>query len=376
MRAVLVLAAHELRLRVRDRIGLFWMLGFPLLIAMLFVAIGGAFESRVASIPVVLVASSDTPAAAALAEAIRASDALEVELGSLEDAREKVRHGDAAAYVRVAEAATPAGVRLELGADPARRSEAAIVRTVLALAATKGPSVPIATVPIAPERIGPRSAFDVAFPAAVIWGVLGCTATFALAIAAERARGTWQRLRAAPVSRAEILIGKSLACVATVVVVTAILLAIAVLGFGLRIGNAAALAFAVPSVAVAFAGIAVLVSVLGRTENAVAGAGWSFNLVMAMFGGAMLPLSAMPAWMARIGDASPVKWSILAIEGAVWRDFGAGEMLVPCALLIGVGVAAHAIAIILAGRLDASERSRGPSSESAVRASDRSPRAT
>ena len=38
-----------------------------------------------------------------------------------------------------------------------------------------------------------------------------------------------------------------------------------------------------------------------------------------------------------------MKWGILALEGALWRGFSLYEMLLPCGILIGVGVVGFAI---------------------------------
>ena len=46
----------------------------------------------------------------------------------------------------------------------------------------------------------------------------------------------------------------------------------------------------------------------------------------------------MPDWMLRLSNFSPVKWGIIALEGAVWRGFSLPEMLLPCGILIAVGV--------------------------------------
>ena len=40
--------------------------------------------------------------------------------------------------------------------------------------------------------------------------------------------------------------------------------------------------------------------------------------------------------VAALGQASPVKWSILALEGAIWRDFTAQQMLLPCVVLVAI----------------------------------------
>jgi ABC-2 type transport system permease protein len=53
----------------------------------------------------------------------------------------------------------------------------------------------------------------------------------------------------------------------------------------------------------------------------------------------MLPLFLMPAWMATVSNFSPVKWAVLAVEGAMWRGFALADMLLPCGILLAVGAA-------------------------------------
>ena len=38
-----------------------------------------------------------------------------------------------------------------------------------------------------------------------------------------------------------------------------------------------------------------------------------------------------------------MRWAILALEGAIWRDFGPAEMVVPCAILLGIALTTFAI---------------------------------
>ena len=73
-------------------------------------------------------------------------------------------------------------------------------------------------------------------------------------------------------------------------------------------------------------------------------------MLMAMFGGAMVPLLFMPSFMKSLSNLSPVKWSILALEGAIWRGFTLGEMLVPCAVLVGIGSVCLAIGMRVLSR--------------------------
>jgi ABC-type multidrug transport system permease subunit len=88
---------------------------------------------------------------------------------------------------------------------------------------------------------------------------------------------------------------------------------------------------------VCFTGLTMTLSVLGRTEQAVAGAGWSSLIVLAMLGGAMVPPSVMPAWLLRVSNVSPVKWGIWALEGATWRALAWRELMQPLTMLFALG---------------------------------------
>jgi len=71
----------------------------------------------------------------------------------------------------------------------------------------------------------------------------------------------------------------------------------------------------------------------------------------AMIGGGMIPLIAMPSWLVSVSAASPFKWAILAIEGAMWRGFGPGDMVLPCGVLVGVGAGFFALGVWLSKKL-------------------------
>jgi len=71
---------------------------------------------------------------------------------------------------------------------------------------------------------------------------------------------------------------------------------------------------------------------------------------LAMFGGGMLPLFAMPAWMQTASNFSPIKWSVYAFEGAIWRDFSAGEMVLPCVILVAVGLLTFTLGVVILSR--------------------------
>ena len=191
----------------------------------------------------------------------------------------------------------------------------------------------VATIDVQREATGPRTSFQITFPQAIIFGILSCAATFAISIVRERTTGTFQRLCIGPISQSQILAGKGLACGITCLMVIVLLSLSGRLVFHVPI--ASPLLFVLGSVCtvLCFVGLMMFVSTLGKTEQSVGGAGWALLMTMAMFGGAMMPLVFMPPWMRAVSCISPVRWGIIAMEGAIWRDYRFVEMLsspVPC----------------------------------------------
>ncbi len=198
----------------------------------------------------------------------------------------------------------------------------------------------------------PGNAFEVTFPQAMIWGILGSCYGFAMSLVVERTKGTLMRLRVAPVSTSALLLSKALACFLTMLIVMAMLLVIGELFFNVRPQSPFFLAIAILSAAVCFCGMMMLLAVLARTEAAASGFGWAILLILAMLGGGMIPLFVMPGWMQRASGVSPVNWAIRAMEGAIWRGFSAQQMLTPCAMLLGFGAFCFVLGVFGFKRLE------------------------
>jgi ABC-2 type transport system permease protein len=332
-----IIASKDLRLLLRDRMALFWVVVFPLGFALFFGSVMKAgVEAESAPLPVVLVLESSAPEALGLSHAIEHAG-LRVWRASLAEATAAVRRGDAVAFVRIAARADAA---IELGIDPSRRSEAALLSGLLHSALAPPSAAQLAqikTTSVARARRGARSGFEIVFPAMLIWGLLGCAATFAISLVSERNTGTLLRLRAAPISRTAILGGKSLACATACIADVLLLTALAILGFGVQIDDVPKYVAAVCACTVCFSGLTMVLSVIGNSEQAVAGAGWATLLLLAMVGGAMVPVSIMPAWLVAWSAASPVRWGILVLEGATWRGLPWRELAKPLGLLVAFG---------------------------------------
>jgi ABC-2 type transport system permease protein len=417
---ILTLAGKDLRLLLRDRAALFWVLGWPLAMGIIFGSMMGGMGARPRGGMAIAVVDQDSTAGSrAFVGRLRTSDALRVWETSLDSARTAVRLGDRVGYVRLkpgfgAGVAFGPGAQsgMEVGMDPSRTAEKGYLQGILMetsfqglqdqfaqpdsmrrmvrrsvaevegaadmqpgqranvlrfLASLddylghvdtstyrrgsmgfKGPE--IEAVSVERPTNTPRSGFEISFPSAILWALIGCAAGFAQSMVYERTTGTFLRLRTTPLSRAQVLAGKGLACFVASVAVIVLLLALGRGVLGVRLENPAGIALAVLCAALGFTGIMMFISALGSSPRAVAGAGWAILLVMSMTGGGMIPLIAMPPWMRAVSNLSPVKWGVLGLEGAVWRGFSLGEMLLPCAILVGVGAVAFALGVAMSRR--------------------------
>jgi ABC-2 type transport system permease protein len=179
------------------------------------------------------------------------------------------------------------------------------------------------------------------------WGLIGGAASFALSLARERRAGVFLRLRAAPLSRLDLLLGKAAACWLVCIGELLLLLLLAAFFVGIRPVDALGAPMAFAAAAMCFVGLMMLASQFGRDEVAIAGSTWAVMLVFALFGGAIMPFSLMPEWMQTIGQASPARWAVQALEGALWRGQGWRELARPCAALAATGIAAFALGAAL-----------------------------
>jgi len=423
MRAILLIAVKDLRVVAHDKIGLFFIVVFPVLMGVLFGFMSSSFasDSESVQIEIAVIDADQSDMSRRFIKALEDTGnvKLRTDAGDREAVINEIRRGRLLGFIGLPEGfGETVGIMwmeqpaIELGVDPSRSSEAGLLKGIIMQASGElmgerfmdpdsmrpmidksrqdilaneeinpaarallsgfmgtldtfmgsldqlnegleeageggGPSMQLAnitTVDItAPKRENElldrlRSPWDISFPSAMLWGVLACAASFAITMVRERAQGTFARLKVAPIARFHILTGKGAACFAAVICVNVLMIALG-LALGMRPGSYILLALAVVCVACCFVGIMMLMSVIGRSEEAVAGAAWGANVTMALFGGGMIPLAFMPPVMQTISHFSPVKWGVLALEGAIWRGFSFTEMLYPCGVLIAIGAA-------------------------------------
>lgn len=368
MKQIIALALKDLRLMPRNKGAMFFTFVWPILMTVLFgLAFGGAGNNGAQrKIGIAVVDEDNTDGSRAFVTKIAGS--FELFPMTRSEAENAVRLGDRTAYIVIKPGFGSASQRMfygspkeiELGVDPRRQAEAGMVEGLLTKhaaadllkmlnrpgAAAGGSNewqpLKVTATDVAREYRGPRSAFEITFPQGVVWGLIGAVMAFGVSLVTERTRGTLVRLRMAPLTRGQILGGKALACFLSIMLVEVMLLGLA-LALGVRPSSYLILLLAGLSSAVCFVGFMMLVATLGKTEESASGTGWAIMMPLSMIGGAMVPQFVMPAWMQSLSVISPIRWSMLAIEGGIWRNFTIPEMVLPCAILISVGIACFVV---------------------------------
>jgi ABC-2 type transport system permease protein len=354
MALVLVVAAKELRQRLRDRSAFIVGLGAPLLLAAIIsAAIGSAFTTFHATF---VVADQDHgPLAAALVDGVLRSPQVAriVTVRTAADgleARRLARNDVDAAFI------IPAGFSAEIMSGGAARLDVVrkrsnliagqlaqtlaqafaarvtgaqlAVRTAVASgassdaaslaqrAAAAAPAVALKDVPSGGRVLKPSAYFG---PAMALFFLFFTVGLGARSLIAERSAGTLARLRAAPVSAAVVLGGKALATFVLGLASMLTLLVASSILLGARWGHPLAVLALTTAAVLAAMGILTFVLSLAKTEAQAGGYGSAVAIVLALLGGSFVPISLAPAVLQKLALVTPNGWVLHA-----FTDLGSG----------------------------------------------------
>lgn len=139
MQRILVLAAKDLRLISRDRLGLFFMLIFPIFMALFFGSImGGVGQKGSSPLNVVVVDEDQSDMSKMFVQSIESNDAVDVQQLGRDEAVERVRKGGAAGVIILPEGfGQTAGIfwaespGIDVGLDPSRKAESGMLQGMI-----------------------------------------------------------------------------------------------------------------------------------------------------------------------------------------------------------------------------------------------------
>ncbi len=158
---------------------------------------------------------------------------------------------------------------------------------------------------------------------------------------AERRQGTMKRLRAAPLTRTEILFGKMIPCLLLSLAQGFFLLLMGKSLFGMSWGQQPIwLLPLVVATSISAMGLALFIASLSRTETQVAIYGTLIVLVLAGVSGCLMPRELMPESMKVISKVTPHAWALDAYSQLLLNSDPNIEIVQrSCMVLLGFGAA-------------------------------------
>lgn len=377
--AIRALIRNDLRLYLTDRRALVIGVVVPILIAAFFgYVFGGNGGEASGKIPVALVDEDQSAVSRAITADLASEAVLDVRILDRHAAEERVRSGkvQVAAFIpkNFGAASTQAlfsGLakpRLELLVDPTQSISGRVLESVFAQQGMReiakhafgggsgqtlpglqyGLSLPyaVATTKVTSARNAPYNGYAHSFAGMTTQFILLAGIDAGIVLLLARERGVWQRLRSAPLSKAEFLLARTLATMLISLFQFLLIYTAAIAVFGVRISGSA---FGFAAIALALcllnAAFGLMLASLGRSAAATRGMAVMATLLLVMVGGAWVPSFVFPQWLQRVSLAAPTRWAVDGLDAVSWRGLGLGAALAPLLVLGTTAIVCLAVAI-------------------------------
>jgi ABC-2 type transport system permease protein len=391
LRATLLIAAKDLRQRVRDRSGLVIAFVAPFLLAAIIGLAFGSGDGFRFSATYAVVDEDRGPLAARFVDGVLAgpglAEAVTLRRVGTAEARELVDRGDADAAFLI-----PAGFSasvqrggsatitvLEAGASPVAGQVARSlaegyaaqlaatglsVRTALDAAgrpATQaeanrlgrqaaGGQLPVrlADGGVGTREIKPANYFG---PSMAIFFLFFTVSFGARSILIERRQGTLRRLLASAAPPGAVIAGKALAAFVLGTSSVLVMWLATSLVFGADWGDPVAVVALTVSSVLAAIGITAMVITLARTDEQADGYSSLVVFTLALLGGNFIYLAQLPDLLQRLSLLTPNGWALRGFVDLVADGGGLGSVAAPVAVTAAFGLATGAVALVRARRM-------------------------
>lgn len=395
---ILNIAFKDLQIFFKDRGSALQLFVLPLVFIFVFSGLGSVGQDEDVAVPLPVVNLDDGEAAQKLIENIDKAGGVQTELMEQSDAETKLEAGDIDWLLTVPEdftanltANTPVdlvltshpdaddtereAVRLvvdgvaqgmtlqtqilaslqfmgEMQAGNAPEQQAFTTERILGQAeeqfetSEERPLITVQTV--RPGQIGkaeepePLSGTQVSVPGFTVLFVFVSAGSTALSIYREKQIGSFRRLMAAPMSKAELLLGKMvpgfiIALIQVVVIFAVGMLILPLLGLdGLTLGDHPfAVILIVLAMALCATGMGVLIAAFAKTEGQIGGGSAVLLWLMGALGGAFFPTYLLEGFLGQIGQVVPQYWASKAFYGVLVRGQDVNGIITEVAILLG-----------------------------------------
>jgi ABC-2 type transport system permease protein len=167
-----------------------------------------------------------------------------------------------------------------------------------------------------------------------------------IGLLALRRLGLWKRLRAAPISRAQLLGSRIASCALIALLVFVVIYAAGMAVFGVRVrGSVPGFVAVLLAFSLLTASFGMMIAALGRTPEATRGLAILATLLLVMLGGAWVPSFVFPPWLQTVSAWVPTHWAIEGLDAMTWRGLPLQAALAPVGAMLGFTLLFAAVAL-------------------------------
>jgi ABC-2 type transport system permease protein len=224
----------------------------------------------------------------------------------------------------------------EAGPPPPGDSQGAATRRFFAAIAARPPLVSVAVTTAAGGRPVPRG-FAQSVPGILTMTVLMMTLIYgAVFLTLEKQNGMIRRQTALPLSRAVLFAGKLAGRVLLAAAQAVLLLLAGRLLFGLSLGSSpAGLALLLGAYLLAVAALSTFLGAVLSSPEQASAVGWTSSMVLAALGGCWWPSEVMPRWLWNAAHVLPTPWAMDGFHALISFGHGVEAVVLPAAVLLG-----------------------------------------
>jgi ABC-2 type transport system permease protein len=172
-----------------------------------------------------------------------------------------------------------------------------------------------------------------------------------LSLLEERRKGTLPRLVAAPIGPWTIVLGKAIGSFVLGIVAMAVLVAASTLLLGADWGDPVAVALLVLAAVVSAMGITALVTTVARTEEQAGNVNSIVAVTFAILGGAFFDLSRGPELLSQLSFVTPHAWFLEGLDLLAAPSTTLADVALPILVLLAMGILTGAIGLVRARQL-------------------------
>lgn len=165
----------------------------------------------------------------------------------------------------------------------------------------------------------------------------------------DRDSGMLARLSSTSIRPVPFMLGMWLPHIVVLLIQSAVLLGFGRAVYGLSLGNIASVIMIVLALAICATGLGLVLAMLSRSLNAAIAIVQIVTFGGAVLGGLWFPFSSLPEGVQAVGQFTPQRWALQALQAAMLEQAGlqAAEVWQAVLLLFMIGAAAAGAAILL-----------------------------